>query len=137
MPHENHSACKVTFSENTLDDTHNILHVCNTCMYVRHVHVIILYMYTCVSINLIHSLPEDSAKSLLRNNIRYGCIHLRHGCIHLRHVGHVKHVLMRDEKERRKKQTNNKAKQHSTPKAVTFPRKNELPQAVTFPRKTL
>ena len=31
----------------------------------------------------------------------------------------------RDEKEGRKKQgqTNNKAKQHSTPKAVTFPRK--------------
>ena len=31
------------------------------------------------------------------------------------------HVLMRDEKEERKKQANNKAKQHSTPKAVTFP----------------
>ena len=33
------------------------------------------------------------------------------------------HVLMRDEKEGRSKQgqTNNKAKQHSTPKAVTFP----------------
>ena len=25
-------------------------------------------------------------------------------------------------------QTNNKAKQHGTPKAVTFPKKNELPQ---------
>ena len=39
------------------------------------------------------------------------------------------HVLMRDErrKEERSKlgQTNNKAKQHSTPKAVAFP---ELPQ---------
>ena len=39
---------------------------------------------------------------------------------------------MRDEKEERKKQAKvkqtNKAKQHSTPKAVTFPRKNELPQ---------
>ena len=38
---------------------------------------------------------------------------------------------MRDEKEKKEasmvKQTN-KAKQHSTPKAVTFPRKNELPQ---------
>ena len=45
------------------------------------------------------------------------------------------HVLMRDErrKEERSKQdqTNNKAKQHSTPKAVTFPKKNELPQAAT------
>ena len=32
-------------------------------------------------------------------------------------------------KEERSKQghTNNKAKQHSTPKAVTFPRKTELP----------
>ena len=38
------------------------------------------------------------------------------------------HVVMRDEKEGRSKQgqTNNKAKQHSTPKAVTFPKKNEL-----------
>ena len=37
---------------------------------------------------------------------------------------------MRDEKEGRKKQaqTNNKAKQHSIPKAVTFPKKNELPR---------
>ena len=42
------------------------------------------------------------------------------------------HVLMRDErrKEERSKQgrTNNKAKQHSIPKVVTFPKKNELPQ---------
>ena len=40
------------------------------------------------------------------------------------------YVLMRDEKEGRKKQgqTNNKAKQHSAPKAVTFPKKNELPR---------
>ena len=37
----------------------------------------------------------------------------------------VVHVLMRDEKEGREKQarTNNKAKQHSTSKAVTFPKK--------------
>ena len=38
------------------------------------------------------------------------------------------HVLMRDEKEGRQGHTNNKAKQHSTPKAVTFPKKNELPR---------
>ena len=33
-------------------------------------------------------------------------------------------------KEERSKQgrTNNKAEQHSTPKAVTFPKKNELPR---------
>ena len=41
-------------------------------------------------------------------------------------------VLMKDErrKEGRSKQgqANNKAKQHSTPKAVTFSKKNELPQ---------
>ena len=39
---------------------------------------------------------------------------------------------MRDERRKEEKskqgQTNNKAKQHSTPKAVTFPKKNELPQ---------
>ena len=35
---------------------------------------------------------------------------------------------MREKEERSKQgQTNNKAKQHSTPKAVTFPKKNELP----------
>ena len=39
------------------------------------------------------------------------------------------HVLMRDEKEERKKQAwSNKPKEHSTPKAVTFPKKNELPR---------
>ena len=41
--------------------------------------------------------------------------------------------LIRDEKEERKKQARsnkqtNRTKQHSTPKAVTFPRKNELPR---------
>ena len=35
---------------------------------------------------------------------------------------------MRRKKERSKVKQTNKAKQHSTPKAVTFPRKNELPQ---------
>ena len=39
---------------------------------------------------------------------------------------------MRDEKEERNKlarsNKQNKAKQHTTPKAVTFPRKNELPR---------
>ena len=32
------------------------------------------------------------------------------------------------EERSKQRQTNNKAKQHSTPKAVTFPKKNELPQ---------
>ena len=35
---------------------------------------------------------------------------------------------MRRKKERSKQGQTNKAKQHSTPKAVTFTRKNELPQ---------
>ena len=36
---------------------------------------------------------------------------------------------MRRKEERNKQgQTDNKAKQHSTPKAVTFPKKNELPR---------
>ena len=39
---------------------------------------------------------------------------------------HEVHDLMRD--ERRKGKKANKAKQHSTPKAVTFPKKNELPR---------
>ena len=36
--------------------------------------------------------------------------------------------MRRKEERREQGQTNNKAKQHSTPKAVTFPKKNELPQ---------
>ena len=39
------------------------------------------------------------------------------------------HVLMRDEKEERKKERKKQARsnnQHSTSKAVTFPKKNEL-----------
>ena len=42
----------------------------------------------------------------------------------------IRHVERFRRKEERSKQgqTNNKAKQHSTPKAVTFPRKNELPR---------
>ena len=41
------------------------------------------------------------------------------------------HVLMRDErkKQARSNKQTNKAKQHSTPTAVTFPKKNELPWA--------
>ena len=35
---------------------------------------------------------------------------------------------MRRKKEASKVKQTNKAKQHSTPKAVTFPRKNEMPQ---------
>ena len=39
------------------------------------------------------------------------------------------HVREMNTEERSKQgQTNNKAKQHSTPKAVTFPKKNEMPQ---------
>ena len=43
------------------------------------------------------------------------------------------YMLIRDAEERKEErskqgQINNKAKQHSTPKAVTFPKKNELPQ---------
>ena len=42
-----------------------------------------------------------------------------------------KHVIERcRRKEERSKQghINNKAKQHNTPEAITFPKKNELPQ---------
>ena len=42
------------------------------------------------------------------------------------------HVLMRDERRKEESskqgQTDKNTKQHSTPKAVTFPKKNELPQ---------
>ena len=37
-------------------------------------------------------------------------------------------MLMRDAEERSKQGQTNKEKQHSTPTAVTFPKKNELPR---------
>ena len=42
--------------------------------------------------------------------------------------------MKKGRKEERSKQgqTNNKAKQHSTPNAVTFPKKNELPRTVSY-----
>ena len=56
---------------------------------------------------------------------------LIHVHVHV-YTGHI-HMYVnerRRRKEERSKQghTNNKAKQHSTPKAVTFPKKNELPR---------
>ena len=36
--------------------------------------------------------------------------------------------IIRYEEGRKKQARSNKAKQHSTPKAVTFPKKNKLPQ---------
>ena len=36
--------------------------------------------------------------------------------------------MRRKEEKSKQGQTNNKAKQHSTPKVVTYPKKNELPQ---------
>ena len=36
--------------------------------------------------------------------------------------------MRRKEERSKQRQANNKAKQHSTPKAVTFPKKNELPR---------
>ena len=76
-------------------------------------------------------VPYEIALELLRTKHIHPTapFHHRHLYIHV-HVPHI-HVLMRDEKEERKKQarqTNNKAKQHSTPKAVTCPKKNELPR---------
>ena len=63
-------------------------------------------------------------KQLSRINPRKAALR---GLIHI-----IIHVLMRENEERKKqarsnKQTN-KAKQHSIPKAVTFPKKNELPR---------
>ena len=52
---------------------------------------------------------------------------------------HVDVLLMRDAEGRKKKasklgHTNNKAKQHSTPKVVTVPKKIELPGWDSNPR---
>ena len=41
--------------------------------------------------------------------------------------------MKRKEERSKQGQTNNKAKQHSTPKAVTFPKKNELPRVERNP----
>ena len=45
---------------------------------------------------------------------------------HLLHIVHVNERCRRKEERSKHWYTNNKAKQHNTPKAVTFPKKNEL-----------
>ena len=51
------------------------------------------------------------------NNTQYMYMHNNYVLVTLYTCMYI-HVLMRDEKEGRKKQANNKTKQHSTPKAV-------------------
>ena len=51
-------------------------------------------------------------------------LHLLHLCVCSTHDIGMYMFLMKDEKEERKK----RAKQHSTPKAVIFPKKNKLPR---------
>ena len=41
------------------------------------------------------------------------------------HILHIRWEMRRKEERSKQDQTNNKAKKHSTPKAVTFPKKNE------------
>ena len=43
--------------------------------------------------------------------------------------------MRRKEESSKQGQTNNKAKQHSTPKAVNFPKKNELPRVGLEPTR--
>ena len=71
---------------------------------------------------------EPSHVIMLCHFTQGSCWSCKTGKSNWRTLVHV-HDLMRDEKEGRKQgQTNNKAKQHNTPKAVTFPKKNELPR---------
>ena len=55
-------------------------------------------------------------------------LHVDRTMIHTLYIHVHVHVLMRDEKEEKKEGQTNKAKEHSTPKAVTFPKKKELPR---------
>ena len=59
---------------------------------------------------------------------RYSCLYVMNDQVGIRET--VIYVREMRRKEERSKQghTNSKAKQHSTPKAVTFPKKIELPR---------
>ena len=61
------------------------------------------------------------ALNRISNNLKSGVVSSLTLCTIYIHVGEMK-------KGGRKKQASNKANQHSTPKAVTFPKKNELPR---------
>ena len=66
----------------------------------------------------------------------YMYVHYIYSCIYMYVIGWLYSTCTtayncmfgRKEKRSKQSQTNNKTKQHSTPKAVTFPKKNELPQ---------
>ena len=101
------------------------------------------------SLNTCSTIQSYYTTTTIETTVIYVSPHAENGDLVEKHVGHLAkknnftifdiladilwkgiiHVLMRDErrKEERSKQgqTNNEAKQHSTPKAVTFP---ELPR---------
>ena len=70
----------------------------------------------------------EHQSSVKFNVIKYAPthIHIYIICTYI-HV-HVNERCRRKEERSKQGQTNTKAKQHSTPKAVTFPKQNELPQ---------
>ena len=85
--------------------------------------------------------PPPSGPSLLptRPLVESTRCDLPHACLYV-YTCICIHVSMGDEKEGRQKQARSnkhKAKQYSTPKAVTFPKKNELPQVGLKPHDTL
>ena len=88
----------------------------------------VLYVWHYISTNMYNTFVLNECLSVIENRV----IRFQHPAgIHMIHVREMK-------KEGRSKhcQTNIKARQHSTPKAVTFPNKNELPR-VGFEPTTL
>ena len=77
-----------------------------------------------------HQETEKCIFSVFGNLLSHGAWLLRHK-VHVCIYGHTCtcfNEMRRKEERSNQGQTNNKAKQHSTPKVVTFPKKNELPR---------
>ena len=100
-------------------------------LYTHALYTMYTYVYTCIY--TCTCISERSAVLSIREC--YCCVlrilvyvtssHEMQTSLRREHTHNV-HILMRNEKEEASKQgqTNNKAKQHSTPKAVTFSKKN-------------
>ena len=95
-----------------------------------------LQLFLCQALSAVVVLP-CSPLSCIQCTCIHVCTCTLYTCMYMYTCMYVHvYMLMRRKEERSKQgQTNNKAKQHSTPKAVTFPKKNELPRVRLEPTR--
>ena len=106
------------------------IHVCMyacTCMCVVICTCMYMYACTCMCVVICTCMHVHVCVLLYVHVCTVHVCMYMYVCCYM-YVIHVNEKCRRKEERSKQGQTNNKAKQHSTPKAVTFPKKNELPR---------